>query len=112
MELQYVSVKTGEVFFFFRVPNPWRCHFDLPPCSERGFVKGSISNNLLPQETVSQTPFCHPELGSGSHKYLILLDAETILNQVQHKVQHDIFDHFPITTQSPRGEGRVRGRIY
>jgi hypothetical protein len=27
---------------------------------------------------------------------LILLDAETILKQVQHKVQHDIFICFPL----------------
>jgi hypothetical protein len=45
---------------------------------------------------------CHPEPGpefnsgstiSGSRNLLILLDAEPILNQVQHKV-HDIFPVF------------------
>jgi hypothetical protein len=30
----------------------------------------------LPPETVSQLLFCHPEFISGSHKPLILLDAE------------------------------------
>jgi hypothetical protein len=29
---------------------------------------------------------------SGSADIMILLDAETILNQVQHKVQHDILN--------------------
>ncbi len=28
------------------------------------------------EEVVSQLLFCHPELVSGSHKFLILLDAE------------------------------------
>jgi hypothetical protein len=37
---------------------------------------------------------CHPELVSGSRNSLILLDAETILKRVQHKVQHDIFFNF------------------
>jgi hypothetical protein len=48
-------------------------------------------------------PVCHPEpcpglvswVVSGSLKFLILLDAESILKQVQHKVQkHDIFPGF------------------
>jgi hypothetical protein len=44
---------------------------------------------------VSQkVPICHPELVSGSRKFMILLDAETILSQAQHKVQHDIFCGF------------------
>ena len=54
------------------------------------------------QETVSQILFCHPEFISGSHNHLILSDAETILKQAQHKVQHDIFQHVAIATQSPR----------
>jgi len=63
--------------------------------------------------------FCHPEPGpefisgssiSGSPKSLDLLDAEPILNQVQHKVQkHDISLHTLITTRSLGGEGGVRG---
>jgi hypothetical protein len=38
---------------------------------------------------------CHPEPVSGSHKSLIVLDAESILKQVQDRVQrHDIFSGF------------------
>ena len=32
----------------------------------------------------------------GSHKFFIRGDAETILNQVQHKVQHDSFYSFSV----------------
>jgi hypothetical protein len=45
-------------------------------------------------------PICHPELVSGSSKFSILLDAESILKRVQHKVQHDIFFGFRLFTNS------------
>jgi hypothetical protein len=39
-----------------------------------------------------------------------LRDAEPILSQAQHKVQHDIFQHVAIATQSPRGRNVGEGK--
>ena len=47
-----------------------------------GFSRGTLN---VPKVVV----LCHPELLSGSLKDIEKKDAETILNQVQHKVQHD-----------------------
>ena len=48
--------------------------------------------------TPGKVTFCHPELVSGSQILNLShdnkTDAETILNQVQHKVQHDIVHYF------------------
>jgi hypothetical protein len=48
--------------------------------AELGIVHGKFSPKSLSvprQRDCVVIPFCHPELVSGSHKALILLDAET-----------------------------------
>ena len=47
--------------------------------------------------SVTKIPYCHPELVSGSLNTLLYIDSETILKQIQHRIQNDIigFSGFP-----------------
>ena len=62
---------------------------------------------MVSQEVLICYPEPDPEFNSGSTisepgKSLILLDAESMLNRVQHKVQHDIFSVFRLFTNSSK----------
>jgi hypothetical protein len=72
------------------------------------YLNESLTLTFSHHETVSQLLFCHPEFISGSHNHLILLDAETILKQVQHRAQHDIFHHFNHYDTVSMGRGSKR----
>jgi hypothetical protein len=58
------------------------------------FIENIILRGFVKFETFEKVFFGHPELVSGSQNMLVLLDAETTLKQVQHKVRYDMTQYF------------------